>query len=123
MAYSNWQVNIMWKCIRCGEDVEDTFEVCWNCQANRSGVLPAGHNSSHEDIDDIDRDIANRKFKPMDCLRCRSALEYVGTKKFHRGPNLGALGDWAELFVGHESLEMYRCSECGHVEFFVFGRD
>ena len=23
----------MWNCSRCGESVEDHFQVCWNCQA------------------------------------------------------------------------------------------
>jgi hypothetical protein len=30
----------MWKCRRCGEEVEDDFDVCWNCQAGRDGSLP-----------------------------------------------------------------------------------
>ena len=65
--------------------------------------------------------IVNKKYRPMNCLRCDSTLEHVGTKKFHQGPNLGALGDWGELLVGSESLEMYVCSQCGHIEFFTFG--
>jgi len=27
----------MWVCSQCGEDVEDSFEVCWNCGADTSG--------------------------------------------------------------------------------------
>lgn len=30
----------MWECRRCGEEVEDNFDVCWNCQAGRDGSLP-----------------------------------------------------------------------------------
>ena len=28
----------MWKCIKCGEDIEDTFDVCWNCGTSKDGV-------------------------------------------------------------------------------------
>jgi hypothetical protein len=27
----------MWKCPRCGEGVEDDFDVCWSCGSNREG--------------------------------------------------------------------------------------
>jgi hypothetical protein len=30
----------MWKCRRCDEEIEDDFDVCWNCQAGRDGSLP-----------------------------------------------------------------------------------
>lgn len=30
----------MWKCGNCGEDVEDDFEVCWNCQTERGAASP-----------------------------------------------------------------------------------
>ena len=73
-----------------------------------------------EVVEDRDKARVNKKHKPMNCLRCGITLEHAGTKKFHQGPSLGVLGDWAELFVGHESLDMYVCPQCGHVEFFVF---
>ena len=27
----------MWKCGGCGETVEDSFDVCWNCQRDKAG--------------------------------------------------------------------------------------
>lgn len=27
----------MWNCIACGEQVDDDFEVCWNCQTSKDG--------------------------------------------------------------------------------------
>ncbi|HEY6806267.1 MAG TPA: hypothetical protein VI306_21995 [Pyrinomonadaceae bacterium] len=51
----------------------------------------------------------------MNCLRCGCGLTHAGTRKFYQGPNLG------ELLIAKESLEMYVCQECGHVEFFSFG--
>ena len=26
-----------WRCAKCGSDVDDGFEVCWNCGASRTG--------------------------------------------------------------------------------------
>lgn len=109
----------MWHCLKCGEDVEDHFEVCWNCQANRRGLRQ--FNNSVSPDDERVRAFVNKKHKPKNCLRCGNSLSYAGKKKFHQGPNMGALGDWGELLIGSESLEMYACSECGHVEFFAFG--
>ena len=108
----------MWNCGKCGEEVEDTLDLCWNCQASRSGRASLG--STAERIVDHAATVANRKFKPMNCLRCNQRIEYIGAKEFHEGANWGVLGDLAEVFVGHETLEMYHCPQCGHVEFFVF---
>lgn len=29
----------MWKCNNCNEELEDHFEVCWNCSHNKSGFF------------------------------------------------------------------------------------
>ena len=29
----------MWKCKRCNEEVDDNFDVCWNCETSKTGVL------------------------------------------------------------------------------------
>lgn len=31
----------MWKCSKCKEECEDTFDSCWNCGAGRDGTPPA----------------------------------------------------------------------------------
>jgi hypothetical protein len=28
----------MWKCQQCGEEVEDTFNICWNCSTGKDGT-------------------------------------------------------------------------------------
>jgi DNA-directed RNA polymerase subunit RPC12/RpoP len=30
----------MWKCSSCGEEVDDAFDVCWNCQRGKDGSPP-----------------------------------------------------------------------------------
>ena len=110
----------MWNCAKCGEEVEEILEVCWKCQASRSGRPSEFYSVPNSLTEDPDIAKVNRKFKPMQCARCPGMLQYIGEKRFHAGPPLGALGDFAELLVGVETLEMYHCEQCGHVEFFVF---
>lgn len=31
----------MWICPRCGEESEDNFNACWNCQRQRPGLAPS----------------------------------------------------------------------------------
>jgi len=110
----------MWKCVKCSEDVDDGLEVCWNCEANRSGVVPNGASFSQEANSDTElKRFLNRKHGPKNCSVCQSALKFVGTKDFHEGANWGVLGDIGEIFVGHTNLEMYVCPTCLRVEFFI----
>jgi len=109
----------MWTCHKCSEEVEDQFGVCWNCEADRDGILPT-RDSSDQNIEDTESiAFLNEKFRPKDCLRCNIALRYAGRKEFHEGMKLGALGDVFELLVTQTRLEMYVCPNCLHVEFFV----
>lgn len=72
------------------------------------------------DAEDVQRKaFLNEKFRSKDCLRCNVTLRYAGRKEFHEGMKLGALGDFAELFVPQVALEMYACPNCLRVEFFV----
>jgi len=60
---------------------------------------------------------------PMSCARCETALQYVGTKRFHEGARGWAffLGDLGEFFVNREHFDVYCCPTCGRVELFVDG--
>ena len=109
----------MWNCAACGEEVDDQFDACWSCEATRSGRKPT-HLADTGDEDNRLKSLVNKKHKPMGCLRCSRILGYAGTRKFHQGPNFGVLGDLGELLVGQESVEMYVCRGCGHIEFFTF---
>ncbi len=35
----------MWTCANCGEQVDDNFEACWNCQTERGGVSSQSYSS------------------------------------------------------------------------------
>ncbi|MGH2400241.1 MAG: hypothetical protein ACRDF6_10385 [bacterium] len=58
---------------------------------------------------------------PMNCPRCGSGLQYMGTKKFHEGTRWGVFGELGELFENREHFDVYMCPRCGRVEFFVDG--
>jgi len=58
---------------------------------------------------------------PIQCARCSTTLQYVGTKKFHEGKNWGVFGEIGELFVNKQHFDVYMCGRCGRVELFVDG--
>ncbi len=31
----------MWKCTKCGELIEDNFDICWKCGIHRDGSPPS----------------------------------------------------------------------------------
>ena len=105
----------MWTCKKCREELEDSFTTCWSCGTLRSGIEDPRFRPEQASM--LDRGTR----PPMDCLRCKSKLDYVGTKAFHEGARWGILGDVAELFVKRKSFDLYVCADCGQVEFFVSG--
>ena len=86
-------------CPKCHEEVEDSFEICWNC------------NYSFPDDKILDLSI--------DCLRCQVKMIYSGKYEFHEGMNTGVFGNLFELFQNREAFDLYVCPKCGKVEFFV----
>lgn len=62
----------------------------------------------------------------MSCTRCNSPLDLVGEEDFRTGGSTGIaamfLGNFNQLNEGILALQMYRCAQCGHVEFFLPGR-
>ena len=86
----------MWKCQVCGEEIEDQFDSCWKC----------AEKTAPPEIAQPD---------PLECLRCENSMDYLGTKSFQEWGFLGRLG------IDREHFDVYVCSHCGHVEFFVDG--
>jgi hypothetical protein len=120
----------MWKCPKCHEMLEDTFDVCWNCGTSREGVedpdfgKPEPDEALAESRDPVDSDDESelpRDTNPIVCPRCYRNLDFVGTKRFHEGTRLGFLGELGELFVNRERFDVYVCPRCGRAEFFVDG--
>jgi Zn finger protein HypA/HybF involved in hydrogenase expression len=132
----------MKKCPLCKADVDDNFQICWNCQysfvdekvLNRDDfkvVCPSCNievDASLTYCPNCQSDLAVKFDKENDdekgpkelyCLRCNVQLCFQGNFRFHEGTRIGALGDLFELFTNRESFDLYYCPNCGKVEFFL----
>jgi len=101
-------------CPHCKAEIENGFEVCWNCCCSlaENGVI-----DNEKELDtSTELDVDPRK---IDCLRCNANLHYLGVYRFHEGARLGMWGNFFELFVNRESFEIYVCLKCGKAEFFI----
>lgn len=38
-SQSDCNIKGVWKCKQCKEEVEDSYDVCWNCGTNKSGII------------------------------------------------------------------------------------
>ena len=119
----------MWQCSKCGESIEDGFDVCWKCGNAWDGVADPGfQRSPHAETPvpatapaAVPVSTDPHSGNPITCAQCDQALQYVGRKRFHEGTNWGILGEIGELFVKREHFDVYVCPRCGRVEFFVDG--
>ncbi|MFB6340107.1 hypothetical protein ACE1ET_00210 [Saccharicrinis sp. FJH62] len=96
----------MKNCPNCNAELEDNFNLCWNC------------NYSLTDEEIIPEEEFDEGHRNLNCLRCDVKMKYSGVYKFHEGFNTGVLGGLFELLVNKESFELYLCLKCGKVEFF-----
>lgn len=106
-----------WTCLNCNEEIDSRLEVCWNCQRDRSGVVPPSF--SDLAVDDHGQGNLNAVFKEKFCLACQNNLTYLGKRRFHSDPYSGSILD--AFFDERTELEMFFCPACGRVEFFMLG--
>lgn len=98
---------IMKTCPHCNAEVEDNFELCWNC------------NYSFTDLQVVEFNELPHENREINCLRCGVKMRYSGEHKFHEGTRTGVFGNLFELFTNREKFELYICPRCGKVEFFT----
>jgi hypothetical protein len=108
----------MWTCSQCNESVDEGLTVCWKCGTREDGVTDPAFRSVAPEPEPVER---VERGESIVCARCRTALRYVGRRRFHEGTNWGFLGEVGELFVKKEHFDVYLCPRCGQVEFFVDG--
>jgi Zn finger protein HypA/HybF involved in hydrogenase expression len=94
-------------CPNCQSEIEDNFELCWNC------------NYSFTENKVVDIKDLNKGSREINCLRCNIPLIYSGEYKFHEGATPGFFGNIFEVFQKKEKFDLYICPKCGKVEFFI----
>jgi len=112
-----------WTSTTCNEEVESQFEVCWNCQRDRTGAVPP--NFSDVEIEDrAQKTFLNARTSDKYCLACQTILTYAGTTRIQQPPTGELSSDIVELLMGlaTQQLETYYCPACGRVELFIQAR-
>ena len=130
-------------CPNCKSDVEDNFDLCWNCQYSFSEDRIASTTAFSEVCPHCNTEVeSSYTFCPncqhklglrgiptdssnysgtlkIDCLRCKVPMFYRSNRKFHEGTRIGALGNLFELLTNKESFDLYFCPQCGKIELFL----
>ena len=133
----------MKKCANCNSEVENNYDVCWNCQYSFDDhkvltdsdiklICPNCNNETSStfrfcthcqyDLQEVtlkDKGETPSEIRNIECLRCKVPMEFQGNYKFHEGTRYGAIGNMFELLVNRASYDLYFCPECGKVEFFL----
>ena len=136
----------MKKCPECNSEVDDNFDLCWNCQYSfaENKVLDNSDfklicpkcnieiKSSFNycpfcqyDLRTINKENGTKPRGPkqIDCLRCKVPLDFQGNFKFHEDSRDGSISELSEVFIYKGSFDFYCCPNCGKVEFFLPGCD
>ena len=101
-----------WTCKSCGAEVDDELDLCWQCGTGRDGAPPPEGWQS-----ELPRP-PKAPPRALDCLRCATAMAYLGSKRFYEGSYAAdiLLGDF---FIHREEFDVYACPACGKAEFFA----
>jgi hypothetical protein len=130
-------------CPNCRSEVDDNFDICWNCQysftdervlskSEFSETCPYCNvelSSSFEYCPNCQKKLGLNSIpsdpssyvgeSKVDCIRCKIPMIYKGNFRFDDGPRFGAFGNLNALFTNIESLNVYYCPNCGKIEFFM----
>ena len=102
----------MWSCQKCGTEVDDGLERCWQCGGGRDGSgPPEGWRSELAGL-------PQGSERQVRCLRCQSDLAFAGSRRLHDS-SFAREAFLGEFFVNREALDIYVCRGCGKVEFFA----
>ena len=91
-------------CPNCKSEIEENWDLCWNCN----------YSMTENKVIEI-----NKGTLEIDCLRCKIPLIFSGNYKFHEGAKIGLFGNLFEAFVNREKFDLYICPKCSKVEFFL----
>lgn len=98
-----------WRCGNCAQEVDDDFEVCWNCEATPDGIEPLSeHPKVEEHIESF-----------VTCVRCGAAISFLGSGSFRDASGWVGWGFLVKPLVVKDDFDMFCCVRCGQVELFV----
>jgi hypothetical protein len=107
----------MWKCPACGEDVEDDFNVCWNCQRGKDGSLPEPSAAAPANLVEtpaaegcVEVTVAGKR---LACVVC-------GHATFHERDSLlnTRLATFFNFDWANATAINYICHRCGYIHWF-----
>ena len=55
----------------------------------------------------------------MNCLRCSEQMQFLKREKIQLGETTWFLGDARNLWAGALEVDIYVCTNCGKIEFFM----
>lgn len=98
----------MENCPNCNAEIENNFELCWNCSY-----------SFTEKRIIKDDEIDEEGIRHLDCTRCYVRMLYSGQYKFYQGATPALLVSIFEWFLNRKSFDIYVCPKCGKAEFYT----
>ena len=57
--------------------------------------------------------------KQLNCLRCKKEMRYIKREKLQLGKTDWLFGDLPNLIAGAMDVDVYTCTGCGKIEFFL----
>ena len=54
----------------------------------------------------------------INCLRCRTPMDFLGEQQIQLGKTGWILGDLSNLLAGSLDVQIYKCRRCGKLDFF-----
>ena len=118
----------MWECKKCGESVEDTFDVCWKCSTSMDGVEdPSFRPEPDSRMAARAAHAGPEKMPDEPCSKCGSPRVIRNARLMdHEGfeAKMVVFGNPSALiFKGREYSELVGdiCCDCGHLELKCLG--
>ena len=110
----------MWKCGACGEEVEDDFNVCWNCQRGKDGspAPPAVEAPAAVGLVETTRPDGSIEVtaegRQLTCPVC-------GNTAFHERNSLlnTRFATFMKLDWANKQAVNYICTRCGYIFWFL----
>jgi predicted nucleic-acid-binding Zn-ribbon protein len=109
----------MWRCPSCGEDVEDDFNVCWNCQRDKNGTAPPQPSGSPAPANLVETTTTEGSVEVSVAGRALACV-VCGNATFHERDSLlnTRLATFFKLDWANAQAINYICTRCGYIHWF-----